>query len=64
MTKPRINYLPPPTQNEQIREQIRRVRQILADTRRTPEYQRESLIVDALEGLLEAQARAKQKANT
>jgi hypothetical protein len=62
MTKPRIDYLPPPTQNEQIR----RVRQILAESREHPEYQRESLIVDALEGLLEAQARAKtqQKANT
>jgi hypothetical protein len=61
MTRPRIDYLPPPTQNEQIREQIRRVRQILAESREHPEYQRESLVVDALEGLLEAQAKAQQK---
>lgn len=60
MTRPRIDYLPPPTQNEQIR----RIRQILAESREHPEYRRESLRVDMVEGLLEAQAKAKQKANT
>jgi hypothetical protein len=54
------DYLPPPTQNEQIR----RIRQILAESREHPEYRRESLRVDMVEGLLEAQAKAKQKANT